>query len=382
MEKPPPEPGLPAVSLTPVVRRIPELHRWYRANARSFPWRRTTDPYAVWVSEVMLQQTRADAVVPYYERWMKALPDVSSLASASEERVLSLWEGLGYYHRARNLRRAAREVVERHRGRVPSDPAAFRALPGVGEYTAAAVLSIAFGRDLAVVDGNVRRVLCRLFTLEAAAPSAAHRRLLQELASRLLPAGAAGIHNQAMMELGATVCTPRSPSCRDCPMEPACRARASGSPEAFPRPSPRRALPHHRVAVGIVERDGGVLIARRPSYGLLGGLWEFPGGKLEPGETPEAALHRELLEELGLRVRVERALRPVDHAYSHFRVTIFPFLCRFEAMDPTAAEGRTWRWVRPGDLHRYPMPRANRKILAQWEPPPAAGVLTGCRPTD
>ncbi len=365
------EPGLPTGSLTVVVRRIPELHRWYRANARAFPWRRTRDPYAIWVSEVMLQQTRADTVVPYYERWMAALPDVHSLASASEERVLSLWEGLGYYHRARNLRRAAREVVGRHGGRIPDDPAAFRALPGVGEYTAAAVLSIAFGRDLAVVDGNVRRVLCRIFTLDGAGNSGSGRRLLHRLAAELLPRGKAALHNQAMMELGAAVCTPRSPSCQACPLEPVCRARAAGCPEAFPRPSPRRPLPHHHVAVGIVERGGQVLIARRPSYGLLGGLWEFPGGKLEPGETPEEALHRELLEELGLRVRVEGTLGPVGHAYSHFRVTLYPFLCRFAAMDAAAAEGREWKWVRPAELHRYPMPRANRKILEQWRAFPA-----------
>ncbi len=366
MRSPSFEPEVPIGHLIAVARRIPELHRWYRTHARPFPWRCTEDPYAIWVSEVMLQQTRADTVVPYYERWMAALPDVSGLASASEERVLALWEGLGYYHRARNLRRAAREVVERHGGRIPDDPAAFRALPGVGEYTSAAVLSIAFGRDLAVVDGNVRRVLCRAFALGEPCASGAGRRLLHRLATGLLPRGKAALHNQAMMELGATVCTPRSPSCGACPLVPECRARAAGRPEAFPRPSPRRPRPHYQVAVGIVKRDGRLLIARRPSYGLLGGLWEFPGGKLEPGESPEAALHRELLEELGLRVRVEGALGPVDHAYSHFRVTLHPFLCRFVAMDPTAGEGRDWKWVPPMELRNHPMPRANRKILEQW----------------
>ncbi len=342
------------------------LHRWYRRSARDLPWRRSRDPYAVWVSETMLQQTRVDTAVPYYERWMAALPTVDALARAGDEQVLRLWEGLGYYARARNLSRAAREVRERFGGRIPADPDQLRTLPGVGAYTAAAVASIAFGRDVAAVDGNVRRVLARLAAVAGPARRPPASRTLEALAAALLPPGTARVHNQAVMELGALVCTPRDPACAACPVAGPCRARAAGRPEAYPERTQKKTVPHHRVAVGIVCRDDGrVFIDRRPYGGLLGGLWEFPGGKIEPGETPEDALHRELDEEFGLRVAVEGALGPVPHAYTHFRVTLHPFLCRFASMVPRAGEGRPWQWV-PGDaLDRYPMPRANRKILAQ-----------------
>jgi len=364
----------PAAGMDALSQRIPALHAWYRANARDLPWRRRGDAYAVWVSEIMLQQTRVTAAIPYYERWMLALPTLRALARADDHTVLRLWEGLGYYSRARNLLRAARIVVERHGGRIPDDPREFQALPGVGPYTAAAVMSIAFGRDLAVVDGNVRRVLARLTALPEDPRSGEGRRRIDRLARDLLPPGRAGVHNQALMELGALVCPPRSPSCAACPLREPCLGRAT--PEAYPVRRPRKRRPHHRVAVGIVRRpDGRVLIDRRPYGGLLGGLWEFPGGKIEPGETPARAAVRELREELGVRAEPVAELPPVEHAYSHFTVTLHPLLCRFVEMDPAAGEGREWRWVPPGELPHHPMPRANRKILEllthRWkeEPP-------------
>jgi A/G-specific adenine glycosylase len=315
----------------------------------------------------MLQQTRVAAVLPYYERWMVAFPTVESLALAPERQVLKSWEGLGYYSRARNLHLAAREVVDRFGGRVPSDPQAFRSLPGVGPYTAAAVLSIAFGAGLPVVDGNVIRVLSRLTALRADPRRAPAARALEELAGVLLPAGAASLHNQAMMELGALLCTPRSPACPACPLSDACRAAVSGQPEAYP---PRRAtppIPHHHVALGLVFDAGRVLIDQRPYGGLLGGLWEFPGGKVEPGESPAEALARELREELGLEVATGAPLPTVDHAYTHLKVTLHPFLCRLVAMEPRVGEGRPYRWIRPEELPDYPMPRANRKVIDGWK---------------
>lgn len=355
-----PIPGLQALQT-----HVPFLHAWYRRSARDLPWRQTRDPYAIWVSEVMLQQTRVATVIPYYERWMKAFPTAAALAAAEVHRVLQLWEGLGYYSRARNFHQAAREVVERHAGRIPRDPALFRALSGVGAYTAAAVLSIAFGEPLAVVDGNVRRVLCRLAAFGDDPRREPAASALEGLAFELLPPGAPSLHNQALMELGATVCTPRSPNCSACPLASPCRGRQSGRPERFPARRERQPVPHHDVAIGIVMDRGRVLIDRRPYGGMLGGLWEFPGGKVEPGESPEEALARELREELGLVAEVREALPKVGHAYTHLKVTLHPFLCGLVDMAPRIGEGRPFLWVRPGELGDYPMPRANRKVLEE-----------------
>lgn len=360
--------GLGDADLAALAETVPRLHAWYRSSARDLPWRRTRDPYAVWVSEAMLQQTRVSTVIPYFERWMKAFPTIAALAGANEGHVLKLWEGLGYYSRARNLQRGALDVVERFGGTVPRDPDAFRSLPGVGAYTAAAVLSIAFDLDLAVVDGNAVRVLTRLTACGSDPRRAPVRRAIEGLAERLLPPGTAAVHNQAVMELGAVVCAPRSPRCEVCPLRPSCRARLV-DPEAFPARREPRAVPHRDVAIGLVLKAGSVLVSRRPYGGMLGGLWEFPGGKVEPGETPREALHRELWEEVGLRVRVERALPTVDHAYSHLRVTLHPFVCSPLESDPRVGEGHPTHWIRVDELPDYPMPRANRKVIEgmEWE---------------
>jgi A/G-specific adenine glycosylase len=315
----------------------------------------------------MLQQTRVAAVIPYYERWMGEFPTLQALAAADQHRVLVAWEGLGYYSRARNLHRAAQTLEERFDGRIPRDPAVFQALPGVGPYTTAAVLSIAYGLDLAAVDGNVRRVLARLVALETDPRRAPQAAGLEELARLLLPPGTAATHNQAMMELGATLCSPRAPKCGDCPLQMPCRARASGDPEICPRSPPRKAPPHHDVALGIVFHQEDVFIDQRPYGGLLGGLWEFPGGKVEAAETAEQALFRELREEFGMSVEMIGALPSVNHAYTHLRVTLHPRLCRFVAMEPRVGEGQPWQWVPPGDLPQYPMPRANRRVLEELE---------------
>ncbi len=348
-------------SVETLAREVPRrLLAWYDAGRRDLPWRRTRDPYRIWVSEVMLQQTRVGTVLPYYERFLTRFPTLQDLAAADLGEVLKVWEGLGYYARARNLHRAARELVARG-GAFPTTLEGWRRLPGVGPYTAAALHSIVNGAPVAAVDGNVRRVLARLMGWKVPDP-----RELRELAQALVPPERPGEHNQALMELGATLCTPRRPRCDACPLADLCRARASGDPQAFPAPRRRKPLPHHTIGAALLWRDDGrLLISRRPLEGLLGGLWEFPGGKAEPGEALEACVARELREELGVEVEVlGPAHPPIDHAYTHFRITLHVFHCRLVGGTPQAREGvLEFRWVRPEELDAYPFPAADRPVV-------------------
>ncbi|GIV58503.1 MAG: A/G-specific adenine glycosylase [Rhodothermaceae bacterium] len=346
----------------PVFRR--DLIAWFEAVARDLPWRRTRDPYRIWLSEVMLQQTRVEQARPYYERFVVAFPDVEALARADLDEVLRLWEGLGYYTRARSLHRAARMIVDAFDGRFPDTYEAARRLPGVGPYTAAAVLSLAYGRPHAVLDGNVARVLARVFTIPDDVKATATRRLLQALADALLDPERPGPFNEAMMELGATVCTPAAPRCPACPLRPLCGAFAEGRPDAYPVATKKAPVPHYDVAVGLVfDEHGRVLIQRRPADGLLGGLWEFPGGKREPGEPLEATCRRELREELGIEVDVGPLFHRLAHAYSHFRITLHAFPCRLRAGTPASRQGEPVRWVPVEALGEYAFPRANRRLI-------------------
>jgi A/G-specific adenine glycosylase len=346
----------------PEGRRLRAISRrllaWFSRSARRMDWRETGDPYRIWVSEIMLQQTRVEAVTPYDRRFVSAFPTLRALAESSPDEVLKLWEGLGYYSRARNLHRAAKIVALTHGGRVPADPEAFRALPGVGPYTCAAVMSIAFDRDMAVVDGNVKRVLARLFALAAPSP-----RDFDALAAALLPRGTAALHNQAMMELGARICTPRSPSCPDCPLGRVCRAWAAGEPEAYPPRRTRPAVPHRRFAVGLVLKRGEVLVDRRPPGGLLGGLWEFPRVELDGEGDAQARLAAGLRQALGEAVRATERLPDVTHAYSHFRVTLEPWLCERTRGATRAREGQPTRWIAVDRLEELPMSTADRKLM-------------------
>jgi A/G-specific adenine glycosylase len=348
--------------LIAAVRRL--LPPWWRRCRRDLPWRRTKDPYAIWVSEVMLQQTQVATVQPYYRRFRSRFPTVRALARTPQAAVLKAWEGLGYYARARNLHAAAKAVVRQHRGRLPRTAEALRRLPGIGRYTAAAIASIAFGADDAVLDGNVIRVLSRLFAVAGQAARPATQKRLWTLAQRLVPAGRAGLFNQAMMDLGATVCTARRPRCQACPLVSHCRAHRMGREQDYPHRARRRPVPHYDIAAAIVQRRGRVLIGRRHARGLLGGLWELPGGKVRPGETLAAAARRETAEELGVRIRVLAPAATIRHAYSHFRITLHAFRCRYVSGRCRAIGCEAFRWVRPGELHRYAFPRANLKLFA------------------
>ncbi|MEO0560202.1 MAG: A/G-specific adenine glycosylase [Bacteroidota bacterium] len=350
-----------------------ELAEWFLRHQREMPWRKTgTDgrrnPYHVWLAEVMLQQTRVDTATPYFLRFIEAFPSIDELAAAPLDDVLKLWEGLGYYSRARNLHRAAQVVVQEHAGGIPDTDEAFRALPGVGPYTSAAVLSLAFGRPLAVLDGNVIRVLARVFALDADVKQGAARKRLQKAMDHLLDPDHPGRFNEAVMELGATVCTPRSPACSRCPLRSTCSAFAAGSPEAYPVSSKAKPVPHHTIVAGLIrDTEGHLLIQRRPEDAMLGGLWEFPGGKAEPGETLPDACQREILEETGLSVQVGEEVGRVKHAYSHFRITMHAFSCVPTGGELTSLTGEPQRWVSPTDLDDYAFPRANRRILDQLQ---------------
>lgn len=341
----------------------PPLLRWYETRKRSLPWRAASDPYAIWVSEIMLQQTRVETALPYYARWMARFPTLESLAAASQQDVLDAWEGLGYYARARNLHKAAQIVVQQHGGQLPRDPTALRQLPGIGPYTAGALASLAFGLDVPVVDGNVRRVLARLFALEEPADTPAGARRLWELAAEHLPSGRAADYNQALMELGALLCTPRNPACEQCPVKLHCAARRLGKQGHLPKLKSKRKTPHYTVAAAVISRDGQILIAQRPEDGLLGGLWEFPGGKLEEGEDLLACLKREIREELNVEIEPGRPLGVYTHAYTHFRVTLHAFACTLPGdAEPRLAAVAALAWVPPAALPRYPMGKIDRQI--------------------
>jgi len=340
----------------------PPLLDWYRQNARRLPWRDHPDPYVIWVSEIMLQQTRVETVIPYFQNWIQRFPTVEALATAPLQDVLNLWEGLGYYSRARNLHQAARIVVDTYHGCLPQDAAALRSLPGIGRYTAAAIASIAFGQDEPALDGNIRRVLSRFFNLDTPAKSTQGEKLLWELARQNLPPGQAGDYNQAIMDLGATICTPSSPDCPNCPLSPSCQAFALGLQEQRPVTTPKPKIPHHTVAAAVIQRRGRTLIVQRPPTGLLGGLWEFPGGKREPGEDLSTCLQRELLEELNLTIQVGRPFGVYQHAFTHFRVTLHAFLCTANGSRPQLKEHTDLRWALPAELADYPMGKIDRQI--------------------
>lgn len=322
------------------------LLRWYARNARDLPWRRTRDPYRVWVSEAMLQQTRVVTAIPYYGRFLRRFPTIRALARAPRQAVLKEWEGLGYYRRAALLHEGAKRVVARHGGRFPVDPEAIRALPGIGDYTAGAIRSIAFGQDAPLVDGNVARVLCRVLAIRRPPQEPAVRRRLWREAASLLPPGRAGDFNQALMELGATLCTPRAPDCPRCPWTSTCRARILGIAARLPARPPRRPTPLRRETLVVAERAGRVYLRRRPEGGLLGGLWEIPS--------------RETLAGHGVRVRAPVPLGTFRHAFTHFTLVARTL----RGISPDTGHPRAdGRWVRADAPGGLPLSRLTRRVL-------------------
>lgn len=352
------------------------LAQWHDAQQRDLPWRNAPpgerNAYAVWVSEIMAQQTRIATVVDYFVRWMERFPTVESLAEAEQQEVLKLWEGLGYYSRARNLHRAARIVMAEFGGVVPDSRAALLTLPGIGDYTAGAILSLAYGQPEPILDGNVKRVLARLWDIDRSIDETETIRELWRLAGAVVQAGAegeAGAVNEGLMELGALICTPRNPRCLLCPLADLCQAARNESQASRPVRTPRKPTPHYQVAAAVIWEDqpgaGRLLIAKRPQNGMLGGLWEFPGGKQEP-EDPDlpATLRREIHEELGVEIAVGAAVTTVAHAYTHFSITLHAFHARILSGIPQAIGCDDWQWTTLDALDAFPFPVTDQKIIA------------------
>ncbi|HEY9151371.1 MAG TPA: A/G-specific adenine glycosylase [Anaerolineales bacterium] len=333
------------------------LLAWYRRNARTLPWRGHPDSYAVWVSEIMLQQTRVETVIPYFHRWMGRFPTIQSLAEASEQDVLNLWEGLGYYSRVRNLHKAAKIVVEKYDGRLPRDPDALRQLPGIGRYTVGAIASMAFDMDVPTLDGNIRRVFARVFDVSLPVDSSLGEKTTWKLVAEHLPKGKAGDYNQALMDLGAMICLPKNPHCLICPVMELCEARAKGIQDQRPVLKPKKKTPHYILAAAVIAKNGRVLLAKRPSKGLLGGMWEFPNGRVEG--DPARALSKSLKSSYQLKVRRKEALGTVHHAYSHFKVTVHVFHCEFISM----SKKQNLKWIRRENLEDFPMGKVDREIV-------------------
>ncbi|MBD0335482.1 MAG: A/G-specific adenine glycosylase [Cyanobacteria bacterium Co-bin13] len=338
------------------------LLAWYAACGRDLPWRRSRDPYAVWISEIMLQQTQVKTVIPYYERWLQQFPTVEVLAAADQQTVLKAWEGLGYYARARNLHRTAQAIVQRHGGQFPQQFDQAMALPGIGRTTAGGILSAAFNQPTPILDGNVKRVLARLLALEVP-PSQALDRLWQ-ISETLLDPQQPRDFNQALMDLGATLCTRHNPACLLCPWREHCRAYSLNLQSEIPMTESRGPLPHKQIGVAVIwNEQRQILIDRRRQEGLLGGLWEFPGGKIEPNETVTDCIRREIMEELGIEIEVGERLIVVEHAYTHFRVTLNVHHCRHLSGEPQPIECDEVKWVTLDEIEQYPFPKANVVII-------------------
>ena len=336
-----------------------KLLLWYSKNKRLLPFRKTNDPYKIWLSEVMLQQTKVNTVIPYYKRWLKRYPTLESAAEARTDSLLKLWEGLGYYQRCRNFHRALKIVVTNYKGKIPSSFDHFIDLPGVGEYTAGAVLSIAFNKPIPAIDGNVKRVMSRILGIKNL--TLYNKRRIKKTIYKFIPTGNPGDFNQALMELGALLCTPQSPNCTKCPITKYCNAYKLSKPELYPLPKKRNKIPHYIIVAGIIWRDSKFYIQKRDEKSMLGGLWEFPGGKIENNESLELALKREIKEECGIIPIIKDKIGCVEHSYSHFSISLNCFHC-IES-DEKIRFSKNGAWITHDEIGLYPFPKANHKLF-------------------
>lgn len=340
----------------------PALLKWFSLHQRKLPWRGSRDIYRVWVSEVMLQQTQVKTVLGYYERFLDRFPSLKSLALADLEEVLKIWEGLGYYSRARHFHQAARMVMDHFQGLIPCNPEEFSGLPGAGAYITAAVMSIACDYAIPVVDGNVLRVYTRYAGYDQDVRLPAAHRHIRNCLSMLISHSQPGDFNQAIMELGAIICRGKSPVCPECPVRTGCYALYHHLIEKFPRKSPTKSIPEYRVSVAIIIKDHQIYIQKRKEQGHLGGLWEFPGGKSLLAESEEETLQRECQEELGIDLTILNRLPLIRHAYSHFRILLTPFVCCISGQGVPHSLVSA-QWIPPAKWTLFPFPAANHKIF-------------------
>ncbi|MGB3535576.1 MAG: A/G-specific adenine glycosylase [Microcoleaceae cyanobacterium] len=344
----------------PQLRRL--LLKWYQKSGRDLPWRNSHDPYQIWISEIMLQQTQVKTVIPYYSRWLAKFPTAQALATADLQEVLKVWQGLGYYARARHLHACSQTIVQQYNSIFPRNLDEVLNLPGIGRTTAGGILSAAFNQPISILDGNVKRVLARLTALQVP-PSAALKQLWQ-LSDTILDPNHPRDFNQALMDLGATLCTPKKPQCSQCPWQSFCQAYQLNLQSQIPMRKPSTPLPHKIIGVAVIWNDKKqILIDKRPEKGLLGGLWEFPGGKLEAGETIQDCIIREIKEELDIEIEVGDHLINIDHAYTHFKITLNVYHCRHISGIPKPLESDEIRWVNLDELDQFPFPKANEKII-------------------
>jgi A/G-specific adenine glycosylase len=346
---------------------IRQLVSWYKRHHRTLPWRTTRDPYVIWVSEILLQQTQVETVRPYFLRFIAAFPTVEALAQAPLDDVLKAWEGCGYYARARNLHRAAKMVCER--GSFPISAADWRTLPGIGAYSSAAIASIVSGEAIPVIDGNVERVIARVLAERRIIKSAVALKRVKRTVESAMQAATAqrikpGDFNQALMELGARICKPRKADCGRCPLQPDCRAAATmADVTVLPRKIKAKALPHYPIGAAIICKGDKLLITQRPLEGMLGGLWEFPGGKQDAGESLEECVAREIREELGLEITVGEHFASVKHSYSHFQITLHCYLCTLKSGRIKKIGVADYRWITRSELTDFAFPKADRVII-------------------
>lgn len=359
-----------------LLRRLRQaLLAWFQTHGRDLPWRKTNDPYPIWISEVMLQQTQVEQAIPYYIRFLESFPTIYDLARASLDDVLKVWQGMGYYTRARHLHETARRIVDEHQGIFPNTYTVARDLAGLGDYTAGAILSIAFNQPHTAVDGNVSRVLSRVFRIEGNPKQADVKRLIRRYAARLLPKDQPGQFNQALMELGALVCFPQHPQCLRCCWAKDCRAyRELPDPSVLPFHVAKKPRPHYQVASGIIWREDKVLIVRRPSKGLLANLWEFPTGTQTGDEPPDECCRHYIREELGIDLDVVAPFMTFDHGYSHFSITLHAFYSLCRGGTPAPKTYPEFRWVRVPELTSYAFAKASKVLVDRLQSQSQSGA--------
>lgn len=342
-----------------------KLLNWFSIYGRDLPWRKTYTPYHIWISEIMLQQTQMKRATAYFNHWMEKFPDITNIAKSSEEELMKLWEGLGYYSRARNIFKTAKILVQAHNSELPADHKTLLKLPGIGRYTAGAIMSLAFNQEYAIVDANIERLYARLFNIDTPVKSKENQHFIWRQAKELIPQGKARYFNQALMELGGLICLPKNPKCGQCPISGHCAAL--GLKVTDKRPVPVK-LPDSisiEMVTGLLAHNGKIFIQKRPENDAWGGLWEFPTGRLKRNETPEQALKREYQEKTELKINDLKKITTVKHSYTKYRVTLHCFSCGLENVQskPTLHAAQEYRWVIPKELARFAFPAGHRKLI-------------------